>query len=146
MRISDWSSDVCSSDLASMRVGAADVYVLGNLGVAETTGDLERVGERVIRLRKSCIAFVGDVIVRKARARRIDQSELLCLASLPPMFVAVKTAGDEFEIADAGKTLHFLRELVRIAEITRPHDFEPRLIIVLLVVSRRVAKFERANV
>src|SRR3546814_6775983 len=93
MRISDWSSDVCSSDL----------------------------------------------IVRKARARRIDQSELLCLASLPPMFVAVKTAGDEFEIADAGKKLHFLRELVRIDEITRPHDFEPRLIIVLLVVSRRVA-------
>src|SRR3546814_13506067 len=75
----------------------------------------------------------------KARARMIDQSELLCLASLPPMFVAVKTAGDEFEIADAGKKLHFLRELVRIDEITRPHDFEPRLIIVLLVVSRRVA-------
>src|SRR3546814_10671757 len=55
------------------------------------------------------------------------------------MFVAVKTAGDEFEIADAGKKLHFLRELVRIDEITRPHDFEPRLIIVLLVVSRRGA-------
>src|SRR3546814_16992702 len=70
---------------ASKRVGAADVYVLGNLGVAETTGDLERVGERVIRLPKSCIASVGDVLVRNARTRRIDQSELLCLASLPPI-------------------------------------------------------------
>src|SRR3546814_15420825 len=66
---------------ASKRVGAADVYVLGNLGVAETTGELERVGERVISLRKSCIAFVGDVICRNTRASRIEDRKSVVMGT-----------------------------------------------------------------
>src|SRR3546814_5836875 len=42
MRISDWSSDVCSSDLVVGEIGAELLLVLG---IAQTKGEINRVGD-----------------------------------------------------------------------------------------------------
>src|SRR3546814_11016723 len=53
MRISDWSSDVCSSDLTAL-VGIADIT---RAGVADKGGSLERVG------RTRCVGGAGTALV-----------------------------------------------------------------------------------
>src|SRR3546814_17192042 len=41
MRISDWSSDVCSSDLAGAAGGDGDVFEVGAVGAAQLAGDVQ---------------------------------------------------------------------------------------------------------
>src|SRR3546814_8460643 len=55
MRISDWSSDVCSSDLASL---ASSLLRLSNFSVPETIGSQESYSERSEerRVGKECVS------------------------------------------------------------------------------------------
>src|SRR3546814_13277705 len=46
MRISDWSSDVCSSDLLPTKTGRAPVRSCGNCGGASTTSAIPRLPPR----------------------------------------------------------------------------------------------------
>src|SRR3546814_12065415 len=66
MRISDWSSDVCSSDLRAARIAARD------LGGVDQHGDaVDRAPVRYIALAAHRRAR-GDVIGGAARGREID--------------------------------------------------------------------------
>src|SRR3546814_4529891 len=46
MRISDWSSDVCSSDLADLKIGEA---ARGGKGAVDALDNLQRVGKAIVK-------------------------------------------------------------------------------------------------
>src|SRR3546814_5552785 len=70
MRISDWSSDVCSSDLEDVRL----VHVTGHaLRGRDRAG--EGVADRMPR-------FLAPRIVRRVRTRRVDQCPVPAAAML----------------------------------------------------------------
>src|SRR3546814_10437456 len=74
MRISDWSSDVCSSDLPAVRVGIGGHYgevfvgVLGRNGQLEFTviGDAVNMAERIERVTREtgCDFLVSEPLLR----------------------------------------------------------------------------------
>src|SRR3546814_16727412 len=75
MRISDWSSDVCSSDLRAARIAARD------LGGVDQHGDaVDRAPVRYIALAAHRRAR-GDVIGGAARGREIDIARTIGSAS-----------------------------------------------------------------
>src|SRR3546814_19761101 len=73
MRISDWSSDVCSSDLARRRLVRAE---------ARRRGERRRVFASVSRQRdhetRGCRKAIGRWRGRRCRARTISASPRLC--------------------------------------------------------------------
>src|SRR3546814_7527329 len=78
MRISDWSSDVCSSDLATDVAGVGDLWQLVAIMIAgaafragETTGDA--VDQRIL------VDDEFDDMVELAAARAEQPVERLCL-------------------------------------------------------------------
>src|SRR3546814_12496110 len=73
MRISDWSSDVCSSDLSRADAAASciTVRIAGPGGAAERR-ELRRAGDAHLRPRRRDIG-IGGTKVAVARARLFDQ-------------------------------------------------------------------------
>src|SRR3546814_9607386 len=84
MRISDWSSDVCSSDLEELTVVARDT----KLGAEEITRDISNLADTQLnRLDDSGIVYIGaevradDVLVgkvtRKGETQQTPEEKLL---------------------------------------------------------------------
>src|SRR3546814_6129843 len=71
MRISDWSSDVCSSDLQGARLSFPWVQ---DLEVQKPEGGLE-IGESGVRIISSAEALEGDAIAFRKWVRPIARSE-----------------------------------------------------------------------
>src|SRR3546814_17758599 len=67
MRISDWSSDVCSSDLAAQAPGNADVLRGNGFGVGDAGVEVDQCFLRlsvVIQLESEIAEWAGLVLVR----------------------------------------------------------------------------------
>src|SRR3546814_11376941 len=64
MRISDWSSDVCSSDLnaAEMLLSAQQVVIVGARGAADTDALLRKVTERCLPNRILQVVAAGEAL------------------------------------------------------------------------------------
>src|SRR3546814_12756306 len=73
MRISDWSSDVCSSDLAAPFVRVAD-FLLDELGGLELVGEPRRIGELGIDL--------GEIHAAEIKPGELVESEAKTLLGL----------------------------------------------------------------
>src|SRR3546814_2681203 len=74
MRISDWSSDVCSSDLLDRRIADTALVLVGILEEqAVVTGQIEIVVARVQ------VAVAVDREDRRTACRQIDAAELAAL-------------------------------------------------------------------
>src|SRR3546814_8567765 len=56
MRISDWSSDVCSSDLDAARIGKADDYLVTGLDAHDQAG--QPVGVVALRVNGDDVGFI----------------------------------------------------------------------------------------
>src|SRR3546814_13030586 len=84
MRISDWSSDVCSSDLGSV-LSLADLTAAAHLSVADYLGGIDWRGHKqttdwyaVMKSRPSFRPFLGErmeVIAPPAHYAKVDRSE-----------------------------------------------------------------------
>src|SRR3546814_1441662 len=70
MRISDWSSDVCSSDLEAIRVTAAGLAELKRLLTANLRGPVGEFNKLVIALKMRFLHLLDD-------DARLAQAELL---------------------------------------------------------------------
>src|SRR3546814_1741665 len=76
MRISDWSSDVCSSDLTAAGEGDALLHdVGGQLGRRLVEGDLHRIGDGGHRLLHRLTDLLGGGDDRLGQARDEVRSE-----------------------------------------------------------------------
>src|SRR3546814_12165161 len=73
MRISDWSSDVCSSDLAAPFVRVAD-FLLDELGGLELVGEPRRIGDLGIDL--------GEIHAAEIKPGELVESEAKTLLGL----------------------------------------------------------------
>src|SRR3546814_14255795 len=78
MRISDWSSDVCSSDLQGDRVG--DLRLQSGIALLERVDDERRIVERGVRDRRALllrrrIEFDDVGRANVARTRATERSE-----------------------------------------------------------------------
>src|SRR3546814_16578727 len=108
MRISDWSSDVCSSDLAAPHIGGVEtahqiggafaggealVEVLGVEEVIDENAGVARIGARVETDRRSRPidrAFALDLVIERARA--IAQADHERAARLAPAALGIGPA------------------------------------------------------
>src|SRR3546814_11348615 len=63
MRISDWSSDVCSSDLAAQQLALAVLEILRDAGAVQV--EIDRIDRHLARQRADQLA--GDPLERVAR-------------------------------------------------------------------------------
>src|SRR3546814_13853294 len=59
MRISDWSSDVCSSDLDAARIGKADDYLVTGLDAHDQAG--QPVGVVALRVNGDDVGFILEL-------------------------------------------------------------------------------------
>src|SRR3546814_2240634 len=74
MRISDWSSDVCSSDLRFIFTGERTVHVDGNYAgtiVREKDGWRWMGNHRAFRTFTLAAQYVGEKYLRREEARRV---------------------------------------------------------------------------
>src|SRR3546814_4375489 len=85
MRISDWSSDVCSSDLLALALGAYVYFFKGNFGRLRELTAAKSPGWRRRRYRiwiaKAFVLFAGPALLGLALLGRLD-----ALAVLPGEF------------------------------------------------------------
>src|SRR3546814_6047596 len=63
MRISDWSSDVCSSDLFELGLGAVDAQGVGQVGAAIQVVDPDRADAVDAGLAEGFQRLLGDLVV-----------------------------------------------------------------------------------
>src|SRR3546814_6895202 len=63
MRISDWSSDVCSSDLSACRRGSCGAWSFGLDSVPVTAGDGRDGGEALPTSRRSARSFCSETLI-----------------------------------------------------------------------------------
>src|SRR3546814_19097879 len=78
MRISDWSSDVCSSDLLGVRLGAGkhggDDFPSGEMPLADRRAEigdavaLEALDDRLQRLFRHVVAFLAERLLQDLAA------------------------------------------------------------------------------
>src|SRR3546814_6657199 len=87
MRISDWSSDVCSSDLAATAPAAAETIAITG-GRIVTMGPAGEIASGTLLIRDGRIAAVGADVAVPPDATRIDASGKV----VTPGLVAAGTA------------------------------------------------------
>src|SRR3546814_15478776 len=89
MRIRDWSSDVCPSDLAREGADIAIVYLENRADAVETAAIVEAEGRRAI-------AIKADVAKPKAGEKIVEQTT----QKLGRLDILVNNAGEQHPAAD----------------------------------------------
>src|SRR3546814_15142153 len=117
MRISDWSSDVCSSDLHRQRIGIAPALFLA-IDDTRREGDgprrqLEQIAVEISRDRRKLVAAAvarGEEDIVENLGRQIAEAKIIgagnrC-AGRQAAFAGVERVGDALEIGDVGRPIY----------------------------------------
>src|SRR3546814_4655792 len=84
MRISDWSSDVCSSDLLASAMTFSRGVLYPRFSVSNFWPELERSGATLANLLGSMLAFVADAPDNEAQKRCFGQLRAIRGSPFPP--------------------------------------------------------------
>src|SRR3546814_20589596 len=101
MRISDWSSDVCSSDLLGVRLGAGkhggDDFPSGEMPLADRRAEigdavaLEALDDRLQRLFRHVVAFLAERLLQDQIGRASCRERVCQYVEISVVAVSLNT-------------------------------------------------------